>query len=173
VSARHLTTAATLLVLLGLLGLGLLLGVRSLTAPVPSEHKASSDSTSCNATAVRKGQRITTRQVQVSVFNAGSRAGLADETMASFAKRGFKKGEVGNAPSGVSVKKAQVWTTRRNDASARLVALQLGRKVKVHFKDLDLGPGIDVVVGDRFGKLAKATRSVTAKATASVCAKAG
>jgi LytR cell envelope-related transcriptional attenuator len=171
VSARHLTTAVTLLVLLGLLGVGLLLGIRSLTAPVPSEHKASSGS-SCNATAVRKGQRITTRQVQVSVFNAGSRAGLADETMAVFVKRGFKKGEIGNAPSGVSVKKAQVWTTRRHDASARLVALQLGRKVKVHFKDLDLGPGIDVVVGDKFGKLAKATRSVTAKATASVCAKA-
>jgi hypothetical protein len=172
VSARHLTTAVTLLVLVGLLGLGLLVGVRSLTAPVPGEHKASSGSASCNATAVRKGQRITTRQVQVSVYNAGSRAGLADATMAAFVKRGFKKGEVGNAPSGVTVKKAQVWTTRRNDASARLVALQLGKKVKVHFKDLDLGPGIDVVVGDKFGKLKKATRFVTAKATASVCAKA-
>jgi hypothetical protein len=173
VSARHLTTAVTLLVLLGLLGLGLLLGVRSLTAPVPGAHKASSGSASCNATAVRKGQRISTRQVQVSVFNAGSRAGLADETMAVFVKRGFKKGAIGNAPSGVNVKKAQVWTTRRNDASARLVALQLGKKVKVHFKDVDLGPGVDVVVGDSFGKLVKATRSVTAKRAVSVCAKAG
>jgi hypothetical protein len=173
VNARHLTTAVTLLVLLGLLALGLLLGVRSLTAPVPSGKKASTGSSSCNATAVRKGQRISTRQVQVSVYNAGSRAGLADETMAALVKRGFKKGAVGNAPSGTGVKKAQVWTTRRNDASARLVALQLGKKIKVHFKDTDLGPGIDVVVGDNFRKLVKAASSVKAKQPVSVCAKAG
>ena len=172
-TARHLTTAVTLLVLVGLLGLGLLLGVKSLTAPLPSTPDASSGSPSCDPAAVRKGQRITAHQVQVSVFNAGSRPGLADETMAVFVKRGFKKGTVGNAPSGTTVKKAQVWTTRRHDAGARLVALQVGPHAKVHFKNIDLGPGVDVVVGDDFGKLAKAALSIKAQRPASVCGRTG
>jgi hypothetical protein len=170
VTGRHLTTGMTLLVLVGLLALGAVIGVKSLTAPLPSDKRSTTSSPSCDPKAVRKGQRISARQVQVSVFNAGSRAGLADETMAALVKRGFRRGQIGNAPSGTTVKRVQVWTTRRNDASARLVALQLGKHLPVQVKSSDLGPGVNVVVGDKFGRLIKATRSITAKRSSSICA---
>ena len=174
VRGRHVTTGVTLVVLVALLGTGLLLGVRALTAPVePAGKAAPSPTASCDQAAVKKGQRVTSRQVRVSVYNAGSRSGLADETMAGLVKRGFTKGEIGNAPDGSKVVRAQVWTTRLPDPAARLVALQLGRAIKVEVKDSDLGPGVDVVVGNAFGRLAKAPRFVVAKRSASICSDGG
>ena len=94
---RHITTAVTLLVLVGILAAGAVIGIRSLLAPI---HDDTSDAApSCSTKDVRRGQRISARQVAVSVYNAGTRAGLADETMGVLTGRGFQKGSVGNAPS--------------------------------------------------------------------------
>ena len=166
-SGRHLTTAITLLVLLGILVAGGLYGLDSLFKPLPGD--SSKANAGCSTTSVKKGQRIRAHQVQVSVFNAGSRSGLADETLSGLRARGFRKGEAGNAPTGSKVKRAQVWTTQRNDAAARLVARQLGAKTKVRFVDTDLGPGVDVVVGNRFDKLVKAKRVLVVKKRAAAC----
>jgi hypothetical protein len=169
VRGRHVTTAVTLLVLLGILGVGALLGARSLFAPLPSLKATPSPSPSCPTRTVHKGQRFTTSQVQVSVFNAGSRPGLAEATMTSLTKRGFKRGQVGNAPQTSRVKVAQVWTTVAHDTAARLVARQFGRSIKVRVVARSLGPGVDVVVGDGLGHLVKAPRVMVAKRATSVC----
>ncbi len=169
---RTVTTAVTLLVLAAILVVGLLVGANALFAPLP-ETKQTSPTTSrpCDKQSVAKGQRVTTRQVQVSVYNGGSRAGLADETMSALTKRGFRQGKIGNAPDGAGIKRAQVWTTRRHDPGARLAAAQFGKGTRVFFKDVDLGPGVDVLVGDDFTKLGPATRAVVAQHPFSVCRK--
>jgi hypothetical protein len=168
--ARHLTTAVTLLALLAILVVGFVVGGKSLLAPLPGSNPANKASAACDTKAVKRGQRITAAQVEVSVFNAGTRSGLADDTLAKLAKRGFKKGDVGNAPDGTHVIRAQVWTTRRHDAAARLVAEQFGPATKVAFKDSDLGPGVDVVVGNNLHHLNKlAKRAIVARRPSAVC----
>lgn len=164
---RHLTTAITLLVLVGILVVGGLYGMKSLFAPLPGDDPSAG--ASCSAINVKKGQKIRARQVEVSVFNGGSRSGLADETLGALHKRGFRKGSSGNAPETSKVKRVQVWTTQRRDPAARLVAKQFGPGTAVKFKDTDLGPGVDVVVGNGLGKLAKPTKVLVVKRATSAC----
>ena len=167
---RHLTTAVTLLVLVCILVLGVLLGVKTLFAPLPGSDKATATpSPSCSPKSVKKGQRIRSTQVQVSVFNGGTRSGLADETMRLLARRGFTQGDIGNAPTDAKVSRVRVLTTEKNDMAAALVARQFGRTTRVIVTDTDLGPGIDVIVGNKFGKLAKAKRVLVAQSSSSVC----
>jgi hypothetical protein len=168
VKGRHLSTGITLLVLMGILVAGALYGVKSLFAPLPDETPAA-DSTGCVRTSVKKGQRVNSRQVQVSVYNAGSRFGLADQTLASLARRGFRKGAVGNAPENTRVRVAQVWTTAADDTAARLVAQQFGPAVAIRRVRNDLGPGVDVVVGNGFRRLVKAPTATVARRASSVC----
>jgi len=169
VRGRHLTTAVTLLVLVAILVLGVLLGVKALFAPIPGGEAGASASPSCTTKAVKKGQRVVSTQVQVSVYNGGTRAGLADETMNDLRGRGFRRGEIGNAPEDSKVKRVQVWTTERIDPAARLVANQFGAGTRVRQVKTDLGPGVDVVVGDGFRNLAQARRVLVAKRSSSVC----
>ena len=167
---RHLTTAVTLLVLVSILVLGVVLGVKTLFAPLPGSDKATATpSPSCSPKTVKKGQRIRSTQVQVSVFNGGTRSGLADETMRLLARRGFTQGDIGNAPTDAKVSRVRVLTTEKNDMAAALVARQFGRTTRVIVTDTDLGPGIDVIVGNKFGKLAKAKRVLVAQSSSSVC----
>ena len=167
---RHLTTGITLLVLVGILVVGAVLGSRSLFAPLPDSGQAAGSPTpTCSTQTVKKGQRIRSTQVQVSVFNGGTRAGLADETLKSLTKRGFTAGETGNAPSGTTVKRVRVYTTTKNDLSATLVARQFGRSTQVVVTDTDLGPGIDVVVGNKLHRLAKARHVIKVRTSSSVC----
>jgi hypothetical protein len=170
VTGRHITTAVTLVVLLGILVAGGLIGVRTLLAPIPDSAKPSADaSPTCVTRTVQKGQRISARQVQVSVFNGGSRAGLAGATMNALVRRGFKRGEVGNAPEGTRVKVAQVWTTQADDTGARLLARQLGRTTRLRVLRTDLGPGVDLILGNGFRRLVRAPRVLVAARASSVC----
>ncbi|MFL6133438.1 MAG: LytR C-terminal domain-containing protein [Nocardioidaceae bacterium] len=163
-------TAITLLVLVAILVIGAVIGADKLFAPLPTtEQPVATPSPTCTVRTVKKGQRVVPRQVQVSVFNGGHRAGLAGTTMRSLSRRGFRQGKVGNAPSSVKVRRVQVWTTFRNDDGARLVARQFGRTTKVRITRTDLGPGVDVVIGDNFRKLAKGKRFVVVRRSSSVC----
>ena len=165
---RHLTTALTMLVLAAILVLGVVIGAKTLFAPLPGSTASVEPTPSCTDTTVKKGQRIRASQVQVSVYNGGSRSGLADETMKQLTKRGFTAGSVGNAPD-EKVRRVQVRTTEKNDMAAKLVARQFGRGTKVRVTVKDLGPGIDVVVGNKFNKLAKARRMLVARTSSTVC----
>jgi LytR cell envelope-related transcriptional attenuator len=167
---RHITTAVTLLVLVGILVLGALVGAKSLFAPLPGDSgTAVAPTPTCTTKTVRKGQRIRSAQVQVSVYNGGGRSGLADETMTALRKRGFTEGEVGNAPTRLRVKRVRVMTTERNDMAALLVARQFGSGTRVTLSTTDLGPGIDVIVGDGFKKLARAKHVIVARRASSAC----
>lgn len=150
-TGRKLTTALTLLVLLVVLCGMAVFGFRSALAPLP-DGGPSADPT-CSDTEKEVQAFLKRSEVQVSVFNAGSREGLAGVTLEQVEEAGFVAGNAGNAPRTAEVRKAVVWTTEPNDSAARLVALAFGRGTQVEVTETDLGPGVDVLVGNRFKKL--------------------
>jgi hypothetical protein len=167
---RRLVTALTLVGLTVLVVWAAMWGWRSLVADFPGGGLIASDPTpACQPIHVRAGGKVLPRYVQVSVFNSSSRFGLANETLDALVERGFVGGEVGNTPSGVRVRRVQVWSTERGDAGARLVARQFGPGVTVRVTKKDLGPGVDVVLGDRFQRLSKAPRAVVTKKARDFC----
>ncbi len=166
--SRRVVTGVTLAVLCGILAVGAWVGWRTLVAPASDGEKQ--QSAACSTTQVRRGERVRSRAVTVSVFNAGDRVGLADRTRQGLMRRGFRDGGVGNAPSETEVVRVQVWTTQRQDIRAALVARQFKGKVPVRVVEENLGPGVVVVVGNRFDGLRPgAPRSVRATRSQSSC----
>ena len=165
--ARQLTTAVTMFVLCALLVLGAVWGWKSLFAPLPGADGTAAPTPQCSS--VDAGTRLRSAEVQVSVYNAGGRSGLAASTLQALEKRGFGPGEAGNAPADAKVRYAQVWSTKTNDAGARLVLKQLGSRARLRVVDTDLGPGVDVIVGRDFRGLVKAPRSVKVRTTQETC----
>jgi hypothetical protein len=159
-----------MIVLIGILVLGAVWGWRSLFAALPETDISAAEPTpSCSPAKIGAGDRIRSGQVRVSVFNGTTRSGLAGETMDALIARGFQPGEVGNAPSSLVVRRVEVWSTEEDDPRARLVARQFGKKVRVRVTAEDLGPGVDVIVGDRYKRLAKAPRAVRVQDPQEVC----
>lgn len=167
---QAIVSTVTLLALCGLLAAGAVVGWNTMTADVPSVAPAPKPSPACAPEEVQAGQRIRSRQVTVSVYNGGTREGLADQTLDALTRRGFIAGEVGNAPSDIKVRRVQVWSTVEDDIRARLVARQFGKRTKIRYADEELGPGVDVIVGNGFRKgLVKAKRSLRVKSEQRVC----
>lgn len=162
--SRRLLTTVTMVVLLGLLAAGAVVGWRALSAPAGSD-----DDPQCEE-GVERGERLTSKEVTVSVFNAGNRSGLAGQTMEGLVARGFIEGDVGNAPGELArVRVVRVLAPNRKDPAARLVARQFGPKTFIQQSDQDLGPGVDVVVGDEYVGMVKARRAITARTAGSGC----
>jgi len=171
---RQITTGVTLAVLCAVLVAGAVLGWQQLFAELPDDEPAAAEpSPTCATESLERGRLLRSSQVRVSVYNAGTRSGLAQRTLEQLAARGFEAGEAGNAPDAAQVRRVQVWSNRQNDARARLVALQFGKRTKVQVTDVDLGPGVDVVVGNRYDGLRQASRSVEVTEPESVCIPAG
>lgn len=171
-AGRHLTTAVTMVVLIGILVLGLYVGFRELFAPLPGvEEPAAEPSPTCETREVQPGQRLRTRQVPVNVFNGGNRDGLAGQTLETLSRRGFRGGEVGNAPNDNTVKRVQVWIVAGEEAAGRLVARNFGPKVPVVTveSDDDLAEGIDVVVGNGLRRVGPPVRSIRIRDDSEVC----
>jgi LytR cell envelope-related transcriptional attenuator len=167
---RELTSAVTMAALVAILALGAVWGWRSLFAPVPDADTAAGEPTpTCTTEQISAGQRIRSTQVRVSVYNNSTRSGLAGSTLEKLLNRGFIAGEAGNAPADANVRRVEVWSTVENDPRARLVARQFGKNVKVRFSDEDLGPGIDVIVGDRYQDLVKAPRAQKVRQDQEIC----
>lgn len=145
---RQTRTAVTLLVLCGVLVFMMVYGVKAATAPLPGS--SSSPTRDCSAAEKQVTRFVKRSAVEVSVFNAGRRAGLAGKTLDRLEHAGFRAGAAGNAPRSSKVRRAEVWTTHQGDTAALLVARTLGRHVKVVVTDTDLGPGVDVLVGNEF-----------------------
>ncbi|HET7385561.1 MAG TPA: LytR C-terminal domain-containing protein [Pedococcus sp.] len=167
---RHLTTAVTLLVLCGILVVALVVGYHALFAPIDttSEPDASASPT-CSTHTVVKKHRLRTKDIRVSVYNGGHRSGLAGDTMGGLVKRGFRRGEVGNAPNSVKLRFVQVWTTIKDDPAAKLVGEQFGKTTLIKVRKKSLGPGIDVIVGNDFRGLKKAPKSIEFTQKEKVC----
>ncbi len=167
---RQITTTITMLVLCGLVVIGAVWGWQSLFAEVPDDTStAEAPSAECTSERLGAGERLRSSQVRVSVFNGGTEAGLAESTSEALPRRGFRVGKVGNAPSDVDVDRAVVRSTRRSDPAARLVARQFRERVRVRVSDDDLGPGIDVIVGNDFRRLGPAARSLRIREPQEVC----
>jgi hypothetical protein len=147
VSGRKITTAVTMVaLLLVLIGMAAW-GYDQLTKPLPNRTVAEEKCTG----AEKEVQGFLRRnQVQVSVFNAGNREGFAGLTLEKIVDAGYRAGNAGNAPKSAEVRRAVVWTTQPNDPAAKLVARSLGPRVKIDVTETDLGPGIDVIVGNKF-----------------------
>lgn len=149
---RRLLSAVTLTVLMCLLLVSGYVGYRTLFA---SAQDASADTQQGCQAAIRKGDVLRARDIKVSVYNAGTRSGLADKILTSLQSRGFLAGEAGNAPDRARVRFVRVLATRTDDPAARLVALQFGRRTPLLKSKDDLGPGVDVMVGDGFEEMTK------------------
>ena len=160
----------TFLVLFSILGLGAFFGWRAVSGPVEGlAEDTPSEGPTCRE-GLAAGDVVRTGDVTVSVFNAGNRSGLADQTLGELTARGFLAGEVGNAPGAVGdVKFVRVLAPSRVDPAALLVAKQFGPQTLVQPTTEDLGPGVDVIVGDKFAGLVKAPRQVKAQAAGSGC----
>ena len=164
---RHLLTAVTLLVLVALVALGGYYGYRAVFSPIEDDVTATPGG--CEG-GLAKGETVRTRDVTVTVLNAGSRNGLAGEVQERLVRRGFLAGTTDNAPDGTAVRVVRVLAPSRKDPAARLVAVQFGRRTAVERSRDDLGPGVDVMVGDRFRGLApEAPRRLRATVAGSGC----
>ena len=160
--AQSLRTTITLLGLALVVVLAAAWGWSALTEPLPAKV----DSPVCVTTPVAAGAKVHPQQVTVSVYNAGQRAGLAGRTMQLLTDQGFPEGSAANARS-AKVANVEIWTTDPKSPAVQLVASFLP-KVKVREKD-GPGPGVTVVVGDRFDKLAKGQKSVVAAGDTEIC----
>ena len=152
-SGRRITTTVTIAVLFLVLAGMAIYGFRAATAPLPGSGSTTKNPCSADEKQVKKYLRR--GDVQVSVFNAGDRSGFAGSTLEKIEDAGFRGGNAGNAPEDARVVRATVWTTKPDDPAARLVALSLGGRTPIVVTKTDLGPGIDVLVGNRFNKLDK------------------
>ena len=167
---RHLLTAVTLLVLLALVGLGGYYGYRELFAPVGDDSSGSRRGGRDCEDGLRKGETVRTRDVTVSVLNSGTRSGLAGQVQEQLVGRGFIAGTAENAPDDQQVRFVRILAPTSKDPAARLVAAQFGPKTYIQSTRDNLGPGVDVVLGDGFkGLVRDAPRRLRATVAGSGC----
>lgn len=162
-SVRTAITLGSLLVLLVVAGVW---GWGAATEPLPGRV----DTPVCVTTEVSAGDRVFPEQVTVSVYNAGTRAGLAGRTMQQLTDQGFAEGESGNVSpgAGVTVAAVEIWSEDPRSPAVQLVRSRLGRQVAVQRRE-GPGPGVNVIVGDGFQRVFKGRRSVLAGQDTSIC----
>src|SRR4051812_10123308 len=107
---------------MGVLGLLLLVagawGWTAATEPLPGKV----DSPICVKQRIPAGKKIFPQDVTVSVYNAGTREGLAGHTMALLTAEGFAEGRSGNVATKARVARVQVWTLQPRSPAVQLVA---------------------------------------------------
>lgn len=160
----HVRTATTLVVLALVLVIGGAWGWSALTEPFPGRAEAPA----CSLRPVAPGDKVYPEEVTVSVLNAGSREGLAGQTMQLLEDEGFDQGDSGNAPSGTHIETVEIWTDDPQSPAVRLVASRLGDTVGIVNRDATAA-GVVVVVGDGFSSLSKGRGSMVALEDGAIC----
>jgi hypothetical protein len=154
VTRRSLTTGVSLAVGVVLVCVMAVWGYSAMTAPIAEDRPGSASSgPTCQPADQKVTKYVRRGDVTVSVYNSGKRAGRAQDTLDLLERAGFKAGAIGNAPDGVDADRAVVYTTKADDPGAELVARALGKDTQVVHSDEQLGPGVDVVIGDKFKRL--------------------
>lgn len=114
-----------------------------------------------------KQPKISSKQVEVNVFNAGKTRGVATRTAADLRDRGFVVVKVENAPTNVKVAKWEI-RAKSESAQAKLVAEQVKGARIITNKTHD--SRIDLYVGDGFKNLtANAPTTITITGSVTVC----
>lgn len=157
-------TTITLLVLVLGVGVAGAWGWQALITPFPK----SEEPPLCVETPIAAGSKVYPDEITVSVLNASKRAGLASRTRGLFIDKGFGAGTLGNAPSGTDVTNAEVWVDDPAKPGALLVRSYLGKRTVIR-ESTTVGPGVTVVVGEKFSGLRKGRKLVTAEADTTVC----
>ena len=164
IALARLRTVITLCALVALLLVGVTWGWSAVTEPFPEAV----ETPICTDVAVPAGTKVYPDQVLVSVANAGGEEGLAGRTMTLLTDVGFGRGDTTNAPDDAQVDFAEVWTDDEDDPAAKLVRSWLGKEAEVVVRPSDL-PGVTVVVGEDFEKLAKGRPWAQSDADAEIC----
>ena len=161
-----LKSALTLAVLGLLVVVAALWGWAALTEPFPEDEPVAI----CENATVTAGTEVRRDQVVVSVFNGSGRSGLAGATSSQLAERGFVAGDVGDSPLPAAT--TQIWSSDPTNPAVMLVQRQFKRAQVVEGDAL--GPGVVVVVGEKFQSLKKKqVESVVAEADATWCRATG
>ncbi|WP_210651168.1 LytR C-terminal domain-containing protein [Nocardioides sp. SYSU D00065] len=161
-----LRSALTLAVLALLVVVAALWGWAAFTKPFPRDEPVAI----CEDADVATGEEVRRDQVVVSVFNGSGRSGLASATSAQLEERGFVAGTVGDSPQPAAT--TQIWAADAANPAVDLVRRQF-KNAQVVAGDA-LGPGVVVVVGEKFQSLrSKQVESVVARADATYCRATG
>ena len=159
VDQRRLASAAALVAGVVAVVVMALWGLDAVTAPFGDDDPATASSgPDCPPEDQVITEYVRRSEVTVSVYNTGKRKGHAGETLNKLENAGFQPGAIGDADDGDRVRRAEVRTTREDNAGARLVAKALGPNVPVVVVDDDYGPGVDVFIGDKFTHLVNAPK---------------
>jgi hypothetical protein len=171
---RRGTSATTLAGLVVLCLLGLLFGLKALSSNLPNDPIVKTPEAGCVDQDITAGTKVLPADVLVSVYNGGTRSGVASKTMSALQIRGFTAGKTDNAKN-AGVRRVEVRGDPRNPA-VQLVAAQFGPDTRI--SDQPASPssspasnelGVVVVVGDDFQKLGRRVRSVTAQEDTTIC----
>ena len=162
--AQGARSAITISVLGLLLVVAAVWGWSAATEPLPAKV----DTPICERRVVTAGTKVFPQDVTVSVYNAGTREGLAGRTMQLLVDAGFAKGTMGNVQTKAPVATVQIWSTETDNPAVQLVASRLGRDVEIVNRQPP-GVGVALVVGDGFSELTKGRRSVVAAHDAEIC----
>jgi hypothetical protein len=169
-------TPITLLVLLALLLGGALYGWQTIISPATEDNTTTHQKPPDKCDKVQnfhRGQVIRAHDIVVNVYNAGSVANLAEQTLGDLEQRGFQSGVFDNAPSQVSATNVTILTAGKVTPQVRLVAKQFKGVVR-YSRAAAIDPGIDVVVGDNFkGIDSQAKKKLRLKQDVSTCTAVG
>ena len=147
-------TPITMVVLLGVLLGAAYYGWSTIVNPGDDKKSASNgpkNTPTCTQKTIKKGSQVPAADVTVNVYNAGSRSGLAGETLDLLVQKGFKRGVADNAPSDITTwgNASVILPGGQGQPQTRLVHNQFLGIVK-YVDGPALAPGVDVVVGDNF-----------------------
>jgi hypothetical protein len=159
-------SAITISVLGLLLVIAAVWGWSAATEPLPGKV----DTPICVQEPVPAGTKVFPEEVTVSVYNAGTRDGLAARTMQLFTDTGFSEGNSGNVTTAQPVRVAAIWTDDPASPAVLLVASRLGPDVEIERRDPPgVGVGVVVVVGDDFTDLVKGRRAASSDEDSQIC----
>jgi hypothetical protein len=156
---RIVRTPLTLLVLLGVLCYGAWWGYSNVLKPLPAAQPDP-----CVEQKVAKGQ-LNSNQVTVSVYNGGSRRGLAGDVGRSLRERGFKVQKTANTGEKIAAT-IIVGAGAKNPEVLLVLGFFRGAVVKA---DKRKDRSVDVLVGDRYGGFNKDAKRTVSVKTPTVC----
>ena len=148
-------TPITMVVLLGVLLGAAYYGWNTIVNPGDNKNSANPSGTknspTCTQKTIQKGSQIPAAEVRVNVYNAGSRSGLAGETLDLLVQKGFRRGVAENAPPDITTwgNATVILPGGQGAPQTRLVRNQFLGIVK-YVNGPALAPGVDIVVGDNF-----------------------